>query len=309
MPRTGFKAAGTTLAALCLFPFVTSSATSAVAAPAQPAAPSPKAEVFFDDFSGTELDRSKWKVEVTGDNFTTVNSEQQAYVDSPETIYIDHDDANTGAENGALALHARSTPGFQAPDGNTYDFQSGRVNTQDNFEFTYGRYSAKVKLPEGGTSQGLWPAWWSLGANIDEVGWPQCGEVDVMESVGEPWTSVALHGPEYNGDTPINGQQQFEGSDPGDWHVYTADWTPEGITFLVDDKEIYKITKAEMEQNGWTWVYDDPQFMILNFALGGQFPNGVNGVTEPYFGLPQESVDKVKAGNARYLVDWVRVEQ
>lgn len=306
MSRTGFKAAaGSTLAALCLFPFATASATPAPAAPAA----QPKAETFFDDFSGAELDQSKWQVEVTGENFGTVNQEQQAYVNSPETIYIDHDDAATGATNGALALHARSTPGFQAPDGNTYDFQSGRVNTKDKFEFTHGSYSARLKLPEGGTSPGLWPAWWSLGANMDEVGWPQNGEVDIMESVGEPWTSVALHGPEYHGDTPIAGQQQFEGMDPADWHTYKVDWTTDGFTFFVDDKQIYQITKAEMQQNGWTWVYDDPQFMILNFATGGQFPNGVNGVTEPYFGLPQESVDKIKAGNARYLVDWVRVEQ
>ena len=303
MSRTGFKAAGTALAALCLLPFATAAANPAP----QPAAP--KKQVFFDDFSGSELDRSKWQVEVTGENFDTVNQEQQAYVDSPEMIYLDQDDAATGAQNGALALHPRYNPGFQAPDGNTYDFQSGRLSTQDKYEFTYGSYSARLKLPEGGSSPGLWPAWWSLGSNIDEVSWPQCGEVDVMENVGEPWTSSALHGPEYNGDTPITGKQQFDGMDPADWHEYKVDWTPEGFTFSVDGKQFYQITKAEMEQNGWSWVYDDPQFMILNFALGGQFPNGVNGVTEPYFGLPQESVDKVAAGSARYLVDWVKVEQ
>ncbi|MCI2419425.1 glycoside hydrolase family 16 protein [Saccharopolyspora sp. K220] len=269
----------------------------------------PRAEVFFDDFSGTELDRSKWTVDVTGENFGTVNQEQQAYVDSPETIYLDPDPA-TGASNGALALHARYAPGHQAPDGQTYDFVSGRIKTQDKVEFTYGSYSARIKLPENATGSGLWPAFWSLGANIDAgKPWPQCGEVDVMEHVGEPWTSVAMHGPEYNGDTPIAGQQNFEGKDPADWHVYRVDWTPEGFTFFVDDTETYRITKQEMQSNGWTWVFDDPQFMILNLALGGVYPNAVNGVTEPYFGLPQSTVDKIAAGNVRYLVDWVRVEQ
>ncbi|MBB5154847.1 glycoside hydrolase family 16 protein [Saccharopolyspora phatthalungensis] len=267
----------------------------------------PRTEVFFDDFTGTELDRSKWTVEVTGENFDTVNQEQQAYVDSPETIYLDHDPA-TGASNGALALHPRFVPGHQAPDGETYDFVSGRIKTQGKVEFTYGSYAARLKLPEGATAAGLWPAWWSLGANIDTGGqWPECGEVDVMENVGEPWTSVSMHGPEYHGDTPIDGRQRFEGKDPADWHVYRVDWTPYGFTFFVDDTETYRITKKEMQAKGFTWVFDDPQFLILNFALGGEYPNGVNGVDEPYFGLPQSTVDKIAAGNVRYLVDWVRV--
>jgi beta-glucanase (GH16 family) len=269
----------------------------------------PRAEVFFDDFSGSELDRSKWQVEVTGENFGTVNNEQQAYVDSPETIYIDHD-GGTGAQNGALALHPRFKQGFQAPDGGTYDFVSGRVKTEDKYEFTYGSYSARIKLPENATASGLWPAFWSLGTSINEgKPWPACGEVDVMEHVGEPWTSSAMHGPEYNGNTPITHQQNFEGKDPADWHTYRVDWTPEGFTFFLDDTQTYQVTKAEFDANGWTWVFDDPQFMILNFALGGQYPQGVNGVTEPYPGLPQESVDKVKNGTARYLVEWVKVEQ
>lgn len=298
MSARGFTAAGATLVLFSLFP---------IPASAIPFQETASAEAFFDDFSGSELDRSKWNVEVTGENFQTVNQEQQAYVDSPETIYIASE--AEGAQNGALALHPRFKAGHQAPDGNTYDFVSGRVNTQDKFNFTYGSYSARIKLPEGATGSGLWPAWWSLGANINEVDWPQCGEVDVMEHVGEPWTSAAMHGPEYNGDTPINGDQNFEGMDPAAWHVYKVDWTADGFTWFVDDKEILSITKQEFEQNGWTWVFDQDQFMLLNFALGGVYPQGVNGVTEPYFGLPQETVDKVKAGNARYLIDWVRVEQ
>ncbi|MEU6270181.1 glycoside hydrolase family 16 protein [Saccharopolyspora shandongensis] len=278
-------------------------------APLLEAGAAPRAEVFFDDFSGSELDRSKWTVEVTGENFGTVNQEQQAYIDSPETIYLDQD-PSTGASNGALVLHPRYQPGHQAPDGQTYDFVSGRVKTQDKVEFTYGTYSARLKLPEGATASGLWPAWWSLGANIDAgKPWPECGEIDVMEHVGEPWTSSALHGPEYHGDTPFTKRQNFEGKDPADWHVYKADWTPDGLAFFVDDVETYRVTKQEIQSKGWTWAYDDPQFLILNFALGGVFPNGVNGVTEPYFGLPQSSVDKVAAGNTRYLIDWVRVEQ
>lgn len=292
-------------AALTLTALLSASATSA----ANPAdSVHPAATTFSDEFSGNQLDRSKWKVEVTGENFGTVNNEQQAYVDSPETIYIDH--SVQGAQGGALALHPRYRPGYQAPDGRTYDFISGRVNTQDRFEFTYGSYRARVKLPEGATASGLWPAFWSLGAKIDEgEPWPTNGEVDVMENVGEPWTSVALHGPEYHGNTPVTADQHFPGGNPGGWHVFRADWWSGGFTFFVDGRQIYRITKQEIEQNGWTWVYDDPQFMILNFALGGAYPQGVNGVTQPYPGLPQATVDKVAAGNSRYLIDWVRVHQ
>ncbi|ASU79683.1 hypothetical protein CDG81_16980 [Actinopolyspora erythraea] len=292
-------------AALALTALLSASATSA-ASPANSAGTS--AVTFFDDFSGDNLDRSKWKVLRTGENFGTVNNEQQAYVDSPETIYIDQNVA--GASGGALALHPRYRPGFQAPDGRGYDFISGRVSTQDRFEFTYGRYEARIKLPENAGAAGLWPAWWSLGAKIDEgEPWPTNGEVDVMENVGEPWTSVALHGPEYHGDTPVNASQSFPGGDPGGWHTYRADWWNGGFTFFVDDRQIYRITKAEIERNGWTWVYDDPQYMILNFALGGTYPQGVNGVTQPYPGIPQSTVDKVASGSSRYLIDWVRVSQ
>ncbi|MFC7341808.1 glycoside hydrolase family 16 protein [Saccharopolyspora griseoalba] len=304
MARNRVLATGAALALLSSLPL----AHAAASAPQEHT--QPKAETFFDDFSGDQLDRSKWAVEVTGENFQTVNSENQAYVDSPETIYIDHDDAGTGAQNGALALHPRFQQGFQAPDGQTYDFVSGRIKTAGKVDFTYGEYSARIKLPENATASGMWPAFWSLGSSIESgTPWPDCGEVDVMEHVGEPWTSSAMHGPEYHGDTPITHRQNFEGMDPAGWHTYSVDWTPEGFTFYVDDVQTYQVSKAEFEQNGWTWVFDDPQHMILNFALGGTYPQGVNGVTEPYLGLPQESVDEVRAGNARFLIDWVRVEQ
>lgn len=283
------------LAAAALLPLAAAPAASA------------QQEIFFDDFSGSGIDRSRWTVEVTGENFGTVNSEQQAYIDSPETLYVDQNAA--GAQNGALAIHPRYRPGHQAPDGRTYDFVSGRLKTQGNFDFTYGTYSVRLKLPEGANASGLWPAAWALGSSIGSgTPWPDCGEIDLMEHVGEPWTSTALHGPGYSGDTPITGRQDFTGTDPGGWHVYSVNWQPDGMTFSVDGTAFHRVDRAQVEQYG-RWVFDDPQFLILNFALGGTFPHGVNGVTEPYFGLPQSSVDRVAAGSARYLVDWVRVEQ
>ncbi|WP_017975576.1 glycoside hydrolase family 16 protein [Actinopolyspora halophila] len=109
-------------------------------------------ESFFDDFSGATIDRSKWRVEVTGENSGTVNSEQQARVDSPETLYIDQYAA--GSPNGALAVHPRCRPGFQNLDGNTCDFVSGRLKSQGKMEFTYGTYSVRPELSAGANAPG-----------------------------------------------------------------------------------------------------------------------------------------------------------
>jgi hypothetical protein len=88
--------------------------------------------------------------------------------------------------------------------------------------------------------------------------------------------------------------------------VYSVDWTPNSITFKIDGKVTYAVTKAMIEKYG-PWAFDDPKFLILNFALGGGYPHGVNQINKPYFGLAQTSVDKIKAGNAKVFVDWVLV--
>ena len=113
--------------------------------------------VFADEFSGPQLDRSRWNVVVTG---RTVNNEQQAYVDSPETISIVTGEPAAGAERGALAIHAVYSPGFKTPEGRVFDFISGRLDTRGKIEFAYGTAAARVKLPAG---PGLWPAFWALG--------------------------------------------------------------------------------------------------------------------------------------------------
>ncbi len=256
--------------------------------------------IFFDDFSGPQLDRSKWNVEVTG---RTVNNEQQAYVDSTDDIALVSGDAADGAENGALAIRPHYQKGFLTPEGRSFDFTSGRLNTRGKFEFTYGTAAARAKLT---ASPGLWPAFWALG----EGRWPDTGEMDILENVGErDWTNFALHGPGYSGDTPLAYRQHFEGGgDITDWHVYSLDWTPDSLVFKVDGRESYRVTKAMVEQYG-RWAYDNPKFLIVNLALGGAYPRSVNGADAPYVGLPQATVDLIKAGKANLLVDWVRVTQ
>jgi len=233
--------------------------------------------------------KSKWNVEVTG---RTVNNEQEAYVNSASVFTL---------TNGNLCVKALYHPGYVSNRQKQYDFLSGRINTQSKFEFTYGTASARMKMSAGA---GLWPAFWALG----EGKWPDCGEIDIMETVGDSsWVSHALHGPGYFGNTPLTYRAHFpKGLDVTQWHVYTVKWTADTLIFSVDGIVTYTVTRAMVEHYG-RWAFDNPKFIILNFAVGGGYPFGVNKTTTPYYGLPQSTVNKIKAGNAQMLVDWVLV--
>ena len=259
-------------------------------------APTP---LFFEDFSGPALDRSRWNVVITG---RTVNNEQQAYVDSPDVITFVPGDAE-GATNGALAIRPRFREGFTTPQGKTFDFVSGRLDTRDRFEFEHGSASARIKLTVGA---GLWPAFWILGKGA----WPATGEIDVMEHVGEPdWTSVAIHGPGYSGKTPFVARPRMPaGEGPEGWHVYGVEWTADALVFSIDAREVYRVMRPEIEKYG-AWAFDNQKYIILNFALGGGYPQSVNHAEKPYPGLPAETVDLIRRNEARFLVDWVRVER
>jgi len=252
------------------------------------AQPAPRV-VFADEFSGTTLDRTKWNVIITG---RTVNNEQQAYVDAKDVLYI---------TDGVLVIQPRYRPGFKTSDGRSFDFISGRIDTRGKFEFTYGRAAARIKLASGA---GLWPAFWALGADR----WPATGEIDIMENVGDPaWTSVALHGPGYSGDTPLVKRTPLEPSaDATAWHVYALDWSPDTLVFSVDDREVYRVTRPMVERYG-AWAFANPKHLILNLALGGNFPAAVNKVKAPYQGLSQATVAAIQKDEPRILVDWVRV--
>ncbi len=254
-------------------------------------------EIFFDDFSGPSLDEDRWNVVVTG---WTVNNEQQAYIDSPDVFAFLPGDRE-GATNGALAIRPRYRPGFTTPEGRAFDFVSGRVNTRGKFEFMHGRVSARIKLCAGA---GLWPAFWILGTGE----WPATGEIDVMEHVGAPdWTSVAAHGPGYSGDTPIVSRAHFDPADPlTHWHVYAVDWSADALVFSIDGREVYRATRAVIERHG-AWAFDNPKFLILNLALGGTYPQSVNGTEVPYPGLPADTVELIRQQRVQFLIDWVRV--
>ncbi len=258
--------------------------------------------VFFDDFAGPALDRSKWNVLVTGSSWRTVNNEQQAYVDSADTIsFVRGSAAAEGAQNGALVLRPRYRPGFVTAQRNKFDFISGRLDTRGKAEFTYGTVAARIKLSAG---SGLWPAFWLLGTGK----WPDTGEIDIMENVGPPdWVSMALHGPGYSGNTPLVKRAPLRApNDSTAWHTYSVDWKPQELVFKVDETVAYRVTRAMVEQHG-AWAFDNPKFVILNFALGGVYPAAINKVTSPYPGLPEATVQLIKQDKVRMLVDWVRV--
>lgn len=257
--------------------------------------PSESEIVFFDDFTSASLDRSRWNVEITGPVY---NNEQQAYVDSPDTLYIEeHKDAN-----GVLVIHPRYCPGFVTPEGNKFNFISGRINTIGKVEFMYGSIAARMKLSAGA---GLWPAFWAMGS---EKPWPENGEIDIMENVGDPsWTNVAMHGPGYSGDTPLVNRKSLPlDNDVTEWHVYSVEWSKDSLVFKTDGELSYHVTRSMVEKYG-LWTYDNQKFLLLNCALGGVYPAAVNEIHAPYLGLAESTVQLIQENRARTLIDWVRV--
>ena len=252
--------------------------------------------LFADEFDAGSLDREKWIT--IGPDFW-VNNEQQAYVDDPGVINFLQD--IPGADDGVLMLRPFFSPGIDPKKDRNAPFVSGRIESKGKFDFTYGRAEARIRMPE---AEGAWPAFWLLGNGK----WPDTGEIDIMEYVGEKdWIGVALHGPGYSGETPLVNKYFFpEGIDVTDWHNYAVEWSEDKIEFLIDDRVIYRVTRPMVENYG-KWRFDNPKYLILNFAMGGAYPFKTNGIKEPYNGVPAETVEKVKTGKVAMLVDWVRV--
>ncbi|RJY09994.1 glycoside hydrolase family 16 protein [Aurantiacibacter aquimixticola] len=252
--------------------------------------------IFADEFDSGALDRDSWNV--IGMDFW-VNREEQAYLDDPRTIrFADEVD---GADGGVLILQPVYAPGVDANAEREADFISGRIESQGKVEFTYGRAEARIRMPD---APGVWPAFWLLGNGR----WPDTGEIDIMEYVGEPdWYGVAVHGPGYSGDAGLDNRYFFDaGTDATDWHVYAVEWTRDAMIFEIDDRPMFRVTRPMTEYFG-TWEFDNPKYLILNFAMGGAYPAKTNGVEEPYYGLPADTAQRAQAGELYMEVDWVRV--
>lgn len=237
---------------------------------------------WFDEFdgpAGSAPDQTKWVYDIGGHGWG--NNELQTYTDRRLNSYIDG--------NSCLVIRAlRET--YTGPDGIEREYTSARLLTKGKFAQRYGRFSMRIKIPYG---QGIWPAGWMLGANIDEVGWPRCGEIDNMENIGrEPSTNHgSLHGPGYCGGDSLTGIVTLPNGErlSDDFHVYTVDWDEDKVVFYIDDQ--HYLTRSRTDAQGKEWVFDHPFFLLLNIAVGGNWP-----------GSPDETTVFPQA----MLVDWVR---
>lgn len=185
---------------------------------------------------------------------------------------------------GHLAITARA----ESYGGREYT--SGRIHTGGRFAQAYGRFEARIKVPSG---RGIWPAFWTLGENLGGVGWPACGELDVMEVVGDfSVNHGSAHGPGYSGGNPLTGTYRLpSGSLADDFHVYAIEWEPNEVRWYVDDVMYERRTPADLPP-GARWVYDHPFFLLLNVAVSGNWPGAPDASTR----FPQTM-----------LVDYVRV--
>jgi beta-glucanase (GH16 family) len=224
----------------------------------------------FDGPAGQPPDTiTKWRydVGVGPGNDGWGNNQLEYDTNRPENVSLDG--------NGHLTIVARREDYL----GRAYT--SARINTRGRFEQTRGRFEARMKLPSG---QGLWPAFWLLGADFGTAGWPTCGEIDIMEYRGqEPRIAHgALHGPGYSGGSALTGQFELpQGAFDTGFHIFAVEWSADRITWFVDGIAYKSATPGDLP-TGKNWVFNHPFFVILNVAVGGNYVGGPGpGTTFP----------------------------
>jgi len=245
--------------------------------PADPTFPASRL-VFSDEFNGangSKPDPAKWTI----DPGTGQNNEIQYYTNNLNT-FMDG--------TGSLVMEARrETMGGR-------DYTSHRMNTSNKFHFQYGRVEARIRVNKG---NGFWPAFWMMGADfLTGRPWPYNGEIDIMEVLGRNTNEcyTTLHAPAYNGGAGYGQKHTAPVDLANDFHVYAAEWDSRGIRFFLDSQQIFNASKDTVETTRGPWVYDHQFYVILNLAVGGDFP----GPVDPSTPFP-----------SRVLVDYVRVYQ
>ena len=242
--------------------------------------------VWSDEFSqpnGSSPDSTKWGYDI-GNGSGGWGNNQQEY-DTSRTN-------NARIQNGQLVIEAdQESYGSQ-------DYTSARMLTKGKWSWAYGRIEASIKLPRG---QGIWPAFWMLGTNITPVGWPTCGEMDILENIGKTsdqgTAHGTIHGPQnggdYNGGAGVGGTYTLPGGAAlaDNFHLFAIEWTTNQIKWFVDNHQYFTATPSSLP-GGATWVFTQPQFLILNVAVGGKWPGDPDATTV----FPQQM-----------LVDYVRV--
>jgi beta-glucanase (GH16 family) len=229
--------------------------------------------IWEENFNGSELNTTIWNFEL-GDGCPSIcgwgNNEKQIYTNSNHIV-----------SNGMLTIEIKKE---------NENYTSTRITTAKKKEFQYGRIEARAKIPVG---KGIWPAFWMLGSNIKEIGWPKCGEIDILEYVGrEPHMAyTSLHTQDSHGNT-INTKKTTISNIEEGFHLYAIDWTKDKIVFLIDDKEVYTFQPAPKNEN--TWPFNQPFYIIVNAAVGGNF--GGHEIDDTIF--PQ-----------KFEIDYIRVYQ
>src|ERR1700751_2731826 len=241
--------------------------------------------VWSDEFNGANgsaIDTSKWVMETGGKGWG--NKELEYYTDRAQNLFL---------QDGNLVIRALKEK-YTGPDGISRKYTSGRMKTQGKFSLQYGRFEARIKIPAG---QGMWPAFWMLGDDISKVGWPASGEIDIMENIGKQPGIIhgSIHGPGYTGDVGIEAPYHLPDDQrfADDFHLFAIEWDQQSISFYVDQNLFVTRTRADLRP-GWKWVFDKPFFVIVNLAVGGNWPGKPNSSTV----FP-----------ADMLVDYVRVYQ
>jgi beta-glucanase (GH16 family) len=209
------------------------------------------------------------------------NNELESYTNRTQNAHV---------QDGNLVITAIQET-YTGPDGITRPYTSARLKTQGLFEQKYGRFEARIKIPRG---QGMWPAFWMLGNTIGTVHWPNRGEIDIMENIGKEPDKVhgSMHGPGYSGANGLTAAYTLpSGKFADDFHIFAVEWEASAVRFYVDGNLYETRTPADLPA-GTTWVFDHPFLILLNVAVGGDWPGSPDNTTV----FPQSM-----------LVDYVRV--
>ena len=240
--------------------------------------------IWSDEFNQKDLrvDSSKWFMEtIAPNNGSWYNNELQHYTDRIDNAFV---------SDGTLKIIAKKEK--YTHSGTTQDYTSARLNSK--VSFTYGKVEVRAKLP---SAKGSWPAIWTLGSNLETVGWPGCGEIDIMEQLFEDFEMIqcALHTPDTHGDNTILKQVNVTNVTQN-FHIYGMEWSAEKIDFFIDDN-YYFTYQPELKTPG-NWPYFNDQYILLNIAMGGS----LGGSIDPNYTEDQMEVDYVRVYQKNFKV-------
>ncbi|MCG3163879.1 MAG: Beta-glucanase [Acidobacteria bacterium] len=229
--------------------------------------------VWSDEFNGpssSPVDEAKWVFDIGGGGWG--NNELQYYTDSVKNASVD------GAGNLVITAIKNMLPRKNRCWYGQCQYSSARLKTRGKFEQAYGRFEARIRIPY---SQSIWPAFWMLGNNITSAGWPACGEIDIMENIGREPATVhgTIHGPGYSGAGGIGAAYNLSsGRFADDFHIFAIEWEPNAVRWYVDGSLYQTRTTADLPA-GAAWVLDHSFFMLLNVAVGGNWPGSPDSTT------------------------------